>query len=175
MAILKVPVTSEDHIQGEENALITLVEYGDYECSFCGMAYLIVKKVQKHFDKQLRFVFRNFPLSEVHSFAEIAVETAEFAGDYDRFWEMHDLIYENQSRLSLSLLLELTEMLGLSVRNLELAIEKKVYKPKIQKDFLGGVRSGVNGSPTFFINDHRYNGVCEFEGLVSAIDSVLVK
>lgn len=175
MSILKVPVTSEDHIRGDVNALITLVEYGDYECPFCGMAYPIVKMVQKYFDKQLRFVFRNFPLTEVHPHAEVAAESAEFAGDNGRFWEMHDLIYENQKRLSSSLLRELTETLGLSVRDLELAIENNVYKPKIKKDFLGGVRSGVNGTPTFFINEHRYNGAVKFEGLISAIDSILVK
>jgi protein-disulfide isomerase len=173
MPILKVPVTTEDHVQGEENAWVTLVEYGDYECPFCGNAYPVVKKLQKHFDKQLRFVFRNFPLSQVHPYAEAAAETAEFAAANGHFWQMHDLIYENQSRLGIPLLLELTEQIGLSVRELELAIEKKTFKPKVQKDFLGGLRSGVNGTPTFFINEHRYNGAFDFESLAAGIGLVI--
>ena len=100
MATLKIPVNTEDHIQGNSHAIITLVEYGDYECPYCGMAYPVVKQLQKHFDKQLRFVFRNFPLTEAHPYAQIAAETAEFAASHNRFWEMHDLLYENQSSLS---------------------------------------------------------------------------
>jgi hypothetical protein len=96
MANLKPPVTSEDHIQGPEDAPVTLVEYGDYECPHCGRAYAIIKRVQKHFGKSLRFVFRNFPLSELHPQAESAAETAEFAGARGKFWEMHDLLFENQ-------------------------------------------------------------------------------
>src|SRR2546421_10571611 len=101
MSLLKVPVSLNDHIQGDENALVTLVEYGDYECPYCGRAYPVVKTVQKHFGPQLRFVFRNFPLTQIHPLAEPAAEAAEFAGSRGRFWEMHDGIYENQERLSL--------------------------------------------------------------------------
>jgi protein-disulfide isomerase len=104
MSLLKVPVSLNDHIQGDENALVTLVEYGDYECPYCGRAYPVVKAVQKHFGPQLMFVFRNFPLTQIHPLAEPAAEAAEFAGSRGRFWEMHDGIYENQERLSLPLL-----------------------------------------------------------------------
>ncbi len=173
MAQLKDPVITEDHIQGDNNASITLVEYGDYECPFCGMVYPIVKTIQNHFDKQLRFVFRNFPLTEAHPHAEMAAETAEFANDYKLFWEMHDLIYENQAQLSKSMLLGIGESLELPRNKLEFAIDKKLYAPKIRKDFMGGVRSGVNGTPTFFINEIRYNGPMDFESMVSAIQSVL--
>jgi protein-disulfide isomerase len=175
MSILKIPLTLDDHILGNENASITLVEYGDYECRHCKAARLTVKQTLKHFDKQLRFAFRNFPLAQMHPHAEMAAETAEFAASYERFWEMHDLIYENQDHLSTSLLLKLAETLELPVKGLELAIAQKVYEPKIQGDFKGGVRSGVNGTPTFFINDHRYNGPLILEDLIAAIDSVLVK
>ncbi|HEX6467050.1 MAG TPA: thioredoxin domain-containing protein, partial [Terriglobales bacterium] len=118
MAILKVPVTSADHIQGEEDAPVTLVEYGDYECPHCGRAYGIIKRVQKHFGRRLRFVFRNFPLNESHPNAENAAESSEFAAAHGRFWEMHDLLYENQEQLSLPALLELAESLGLSGKEL---------------------------------------------------------
>jgi len=100
MPNLRPPVMPEEHIQGPEDAPVTLVEYGDYECPHCGLAYSIIKRVQKRFGKSLRFVFRNFPLSELHPQAESAAETTEFAGVRGKFWEMHDLLFENQERLS---------------------------------------------------------------------------
>lgn len=171
MAILKIPVTSKDHIQGNGNALITLVEYGDYQCPYCGKAYPIIKQVQDHFGKDLRFVFRNFPLAEIHPLAEPAAECAEFAGEQDLFWQMHDLIYENQESLSIPLLFELADTLELSSDDLANAIENQIYQKKIHIDFIGGVRSGVNGTPSFFINDHRYNGPFQLEQIIEAIDA----
>src|SRR5580704_3514907 len=109
MSTLKVSVGPSDHIQGDPNAACTLVEYGDYECPHCGRAYPIVKRVQKHFGKRLAFVFRNFPLSEMHPNAEGAAEAAEFAGAHERFWQMHDALFENQDALGIPLLLELAE------------------------------------------------------------------
>jgi protein-disulfide isomerase len=175
MSTLKVPVTSADHIQGQINAPITFVEYGDYQCPYCGTAYPIVKKLQKHFKNDMRFVFRNFPLTNMHPQAEIAAETAEFADSHQRFWDIHDLIYENQNRLNLNFLFELVETLQLPAHELEVALEKKDFEPKVRHDFLGGVRSGVNGTPTFFINEQRYNGLVEYEDLVAAIDLLLAK
>jgi len=154
MSMLKVPVSPDDHIQGDEHALVTLVEYGDYECPHCGRAYPIIKEVQNHYGRRLRFVFRNFPLTQIHPLAEPAAETAELAGAHGRFWEMHDGIYEDQDRLSLKLLLELGKLLGLSGAS---------------------VRSGVNGTPTFFINGVRHDGLYEFEDLVSAIDARMLR
>lgn len=174
MTTLKVPVSTDDHIHGNENAPITLVEYGDFECPYCGMAHPIIKRLQKHFGNQLSFVFRNFPLSEIHPHAEVAAETAEYAGSHRRFWEMHDLLYENQDRLGMPLFLELADALNLPADDLENAIMNKKFESKIRKDFLGGVRSGVNGTPTFYINGQRYNGPIEFEELVFAIDAILV-
>src|SRR5258705_13165515 len=113
MATLKVPVGPEDHLQGDAQSPVILVEYGDYECPHCGHAYPIVKQVQKHFGKRLAFVFRNFPLNEVHPNAEGAAETSEFAAAEDRFWEMHDGLFENQEALSLPLLRELARELEL--------------------------------------------------------------
>jgi protein-disulfide isomerase len=173
MATLKVPVDSQDHVQGSPEAAITLVEYGDYECPHCGHAYPIVKQVQKHFGKRLRFVFRNFPLKEIHQMAESAAETAEFAGTKGKFWEVHDGIYANQEVLGLSLLLELAQMHSLSVQELRTALETREFERRVKEDFLGGVRSGVNGTPTFFINGHRHDGPFEFEDLVRAIDQRL--
>jgi protein-disulfide isomerase len=169
MTKLKVPVTPDDHVQGPENAEVTLVEYGDYECPHCGIAYPVVKRIQKHFGKRLRFVFRNFPLSESHPDAESAAETAEFAGAHGKFWEMHDLLFENQKRMSGALFLELTRKLQLSVPALSQALEDKQFEDRVRTEFSGGVRSGVNGTPTFFINGTRHDGPFDFADLVQAI------
>ena len=175
MATLKVPFTPEDHIQGDEHSPAILVEYGDYECPHCGRAYRIIQRVQKHFGKRLGFVFRNFPLKEMHPNAEVAAEAAEFAAAQARFWEMHDGIFEHQETLGLPLLLELAETVGLSVNDLKGALTRGEYAPRVKSDFIGGARSGVNGTPTFFINGHRHDGPFEFEDLVAAIDARLLK
>ena len=169
MATLKVPITAEDHTQGPENAEVTLVEYGDYECPYCGEAYPIVKEVQRQFGKRLRFVFRNFPLSQMHPHAEAAAEVAEFAGAQGKFWEMHDQLYENQARFGDALYLSLGEELGLSTTAMRKALKDGTFKARVRADFTGGVRSGVNGTPTFFINGHRHDSSFDFETLVSAI------
>jgi protein-disulfide isomerase len=171
--MLKVPVTAEDHIRGPKNAPVTLVEYGDYECPHCGRAHPIVEAVREHFGDTLRFVFRHFPLKEVHPHAEAAAEAAEYAGAHGRFWEMHDGIYENQDRLGLPLLFALAETLRLSEAALHQALVTGQFEPKVRADFLGGVRSGVNGTPTFFINDRRHDGPYEFEFLAAAIEARL--
>jgi protein-disulfide isomerase len=173
MGKLRVPVTQHDHIKGPANAPVTLVEYGDYECPACGAAYPIVNLVLKHFGPKLRFVFRHFPLTQVHPNAESAAECAEFAGAHGRFWEMHDGIYENQDRLSLPLLFALAKALGLSELELRNALMNEKYAPKVKADFLGGVRSGVNGTPSFFINGDQHEGTYAFEDLVPAIEEYL--
>jgi protein-disulfide isomerase len=129
------------------------VEYGDYECPHCGAAHPVVKRVQRHFGRELRFVFRHFPLTEIHSNAEAAAETAEFADAQQRFWDMHDLLFASQDRLGLSLLLGAARALGLSEQVLRKALVSETYAPKVQSDFMGGVRSGVNGTATFFVGD----------------------
>ncbi len=173
MSALKVAVGPEDHVQGNADAPCTLVEYGDYECPHCAHAYKIVKRVQKHFADRVRFVYRNFPLSEMHPRAEPAAEAAEFAATQGKFWEMHDLLFENQDRLGGELFSELAENLKLDAAALLKAVEQKQFKSQVQADFTGGVRSGVNGTPTFFINGQRHDGSFEYSDLVSAIEATL--
>jgi protein-disulfide isomerase len=173
VATLKVSLTAEDHAQGPESAEATLVEYGDYECPYCGQAYPIVKQVQKQFGKRLRFVFRNFPLSQMHPHAEAAAEVAEFAGAQGKFWEMHDQLYENQDRFGETLYLSLGEELGLSTTAMRQALKEGTFKARVRADFTGGVRSGVNGTPTFFINGHRHDSSFDFETLFSAIQQAM--
>jgi protein-disulfide isomerase len=175
MSQLKVPVSRNDHIAGPASAPVTLVEYGDYECPFCGLAHPTVKAVRDHYANDLRFVFRHFPLTQVHPLAEPAAETAEFAGDHSRFWEMHDALYEAQRWLSLPLLFNLASALGLSEIELRYALAQERYRPKVRNDFIGGVRSGVNGTPTFFVNAIRHNGPFDFENLAASIHAAFVR
>ena len=101
MSLLRVPVNSSDHVQGPDNAPVTLLEYGDYQCPHCGAAHPVVQRVQRYFSSRLRLAYRHFPLTEIHEYAEAAAETAEYAGFYGRFWEAHDMLFENQDRLGL--------------------------------------------------------------------------
>jgi protein-disulfide isomerase len=173
MTKLKIPVSADDHAEGPESAAVTLVEYGDYECPHCGRAYAIVKRIQKHFGKRLRFVFRNFPLTQSHPNAEAAAETAEFAAAHGKFWEMHDLLFENQEQLDSGLFLDLARKLGLSTPALSLALEEEHFADRVRADFSGGVRSGVNGTPTFFLNGVRYDGSWEFPELLLTVDEAV--
>jgi protein-disulfide isomerase len=173
MAQLRNPVTSADHVIGDDSAAVTIVEYGDYECPFCAAAHAIVKQVLTRHGRTLRFVFRHFPLVEMHPVAEPAAETAEFAGTQGLFWPMHDAIYANQPRLNIPLLIALAAALKLSTVDLRDALAQQRFAPKIQADFGGGVRSGVNGTPTFFLNGMRFDHPLGAAGLPEAIDATL--
>jgi len=171
MSTLKFPVSSDDHMRGAEDAACTLVEYGDYECPHCRAAYPVIKQVEKHLGKRLCFVFRNFPLTQIHQNAQAAAETAEFAASEGKFWEMHNLLFENQERLGEELYDELAAQLGLDTAKLRASLEEGSFTRRVRNDFTGGVRSGVNGTPTFFVNGQRHNGPADFEHLVEAIEA----
>jgi protein-disulfide isomerase len=171
MSDLKIPVTSSDHIQGNLKAMVTFVEYGDYQCPYCGEAYPVVKLLQQHFGKDLCFVFRNFPLTQMHPEAEPAAETAEFAGAHGQFWEAHDALYENQPLLGLPLYASIIKVLGLSEAELVQALNEHAYLPKIKADFEGGVLSGVQGTPTFFVNGQHHQGGYDLGSLAEAIEA----
>jgi len=173
MSELDMPVSGRDHTQGNNHAPVTLVEYGDYECPHCRAAHPVIKRVERHFGERLCFVFRNFPLTQIHANAQSAAETAEFAASEGKFWEMHDLLFENQERLGDDLFAELATQLGLDATKLRESLENGSYTSRVRNDFTGGVRSGVNGTPTFFINGQRHNGPADFEHLVKAIEAAL--
>lgn len=167
IATLTLPVSNKrDHIQGRSNAPVTLVEYGDYQCPYCGQAYPIVREIQNQLKRHLRFVFRNFPLAQVHPYAQQAAESAESAGGQKKFWEMHDILYENQQALDHYHLIEYASMLNLDVERFNNDLFSHKYAEHIREDFISGVRSGVNGTPTFFINGIRYNGPLDYEPLL---------
>ena len=175
MSTLKNSIGGEDHIQGDVNASCTLVEYGDYECPHCRAAHPVIKRVERHFGKRLCFVFRNFPLTQIHANAQSAAETAEFAASEGKFWQMHDLLFENQDRLGEDLYAELSTQLGLDAAKLKESLENGTYTGRVRSDFTGGVRSGVNGTPTFFVNGQRHNGPADFDHLVEAIEAAIAR
>jgi protein-disulfide isomerase len=168
-----MPVSARDHVQGPADAPVTLVEFGDFECPYCAAAHVIVKKVQEIMDDQLRFVFRHFPLTQIHPHAEPAAEASEAAGAQGQFWEMHDLLYENQPLLDPPHLVAYAEELGLEIERFVRELETGIYRERVREDFLSGVRSGVNGTPAFFINGVRYDGSWDIAPLVEALEASL--
>ena len=172
-AKLKPPVGANDHVQGPAKAPVTLVEYGDYQCPYCGEAYPIVKALQKRLGEQVRFVFRNFPLAEAHPHAEHAAEAAEAAAAQGKFWEMHDLLYENQAALEDEDLVRYAKALHLDVPRFVKEMEAHAYAERVRADFSSGVRSGVNGTPTFFINGARHDGPFDLGSLMAAIEEAV--
>jgi protein-disulfide isomerase len=169
---LTVPVDEgRDHVQGPADAAVTLVEYGDYECPYCGAAYPIVKELQARKGDRLRFVFRNFPITTSHPHAEQAAESAEAAAAQERFWEMHDVLYENQRHLEDEDLRAYAEQVGLDVERFGKELAEHVHAARVREDFMSGVRSGVNGTPTFYINGLRHDDSYELETLLAALES----
>jgi protein-disulfide isomerase len=166
---LTLPVSERDHVIGPATAPVTLVEYGDYECPYCGAAHPVTVQLVQLLGDDLRFAFRHFPMTQIHPHAGLAAEAAEAAGAQGRFWEMHDLLFENQQRLALADLLGHAQTLGLDVARFALELESHVHRPRVREDFLSGVRSGVNGTPTFFVNGVRHNGGWDLESMLAAI------
>ena len=164
-------VNAKDHVEGAENAQVTLIEYGDYECSYCGQAYPIVKKVQEEMGDKMQFVFRNFPLGQVHPHAQKAAEAAEIAATDDKFWEMHDLLYENQDALDEASLKDYAAQIGLDADKFAEDLDGGKYEEKVQADFMGGAENGVNGTPSFFINGTRLDGSWDYESLLAALQN----
>jgi protein-disulfide isomerase len=170
-ARLTVPVSEDsDHIQGPADAPLTLLEYGDYECPYCGQAYPIVKQLQKQLGDRLRFVFRNFPITTAHPHSEQAAEAAEAANGQGRFWEMHDYLYEHQQHLDDSDLHAYAEQLGLDLDRFDRDLADHTYAERVREDFMSGVRSGVNGTPSFYINGIRHDASYDYETLLSALE-----
>jgi protein-disulfide isomerase len=172
-AHLAVPVGAEDHVSGPEDASITLVEYGDYECPYCGQAYPIVKELQRLLADDLRFVFRNMPLANVHPHAQAAAEVAEAAGLQGKFWPMHDLLFENQRHLEEDSLLRYAASAGADTGELAEALAAGTTRQRVEADLEGALRSGVNGTPTFFVNGERYDGSWAFEPLRDYLKGLL--
>jgi protein-disulfide isomerase len=156
-ASLRPAITESDHIRGPIDAAIQLVEYGDFECPHCSKAAAVVNQLIAELGTRLCFVYRQFPLSKIHPHARKAAQAAEAAGAQGRFWEMHDLLFVKAPALEVARLVEYAGQLGLDVARFESELTSDAWAPRVQADIAGGVRSGVNGTPTFFINGQRHN------------------
>ena len=170
-AYLSLPVSDRrDHIRANPSGAVTLVEYGDFECPYCGQAYPIIEALLQQMGDDIRFVFRHFPLTQVHPDAQLAAEAAECAAAQGKFWEMHDALYENQDALDEQSLLRYAADLGLDMPRFEQELSQHTHLPRVREDFSSGVRSGVNGTPSFFINERRHDGPWDLESLMAAIE-----
>jgi len=164
---LTPPVTSADHIQGDSRAVMTLVEFGDYECSFCAAAQNTIKALQSEFGGRLRFVFRNFPLVQIHPNALAAALVAE-AADTGQFWRLHDLIYANPNDLDADSLLAYAREAGVSDDKVLAALEGSTLS-RVQRDIDSGELSRVQGTPAFFVNGHLHEGEWQGQALAHAL------
>lgn len=170
---LTLPVGERDHIQGPVNARVTLVEYGDFECPHCGRAHQVLEALRERQGDQYRLVFRHFPLKQIHPHAEPAAEASEAAGKRGQFWQMHDILFTHQPALNNLHLVQYAGELGIDTEWFVEALALHAFKDRVAEDFMSGVRSGVNGTPTLFLQGTRYNGSVDVESLSSAIDDAL--
>ena len=173
MTLLTAPVGPHDHALGPSNAAVTLVEYGDFECEFCGRAYPELKRLLEQVSGKVRFVFRHFPIPEDHPHAQHAAEVAEAAAAQGKFWEMHDLLYQHQAALSDDNLLGYARELGLDVARVQRELTAHTHRQHVREDFMGGVRSGVSGTPRFFINGRPHEEPGDVTTLAAALRRTL--
>jgi len=170
---LAVPVDKTDHILGPHTAKVTLVEYGDFECPNCNQAYPAVKLLLKHFEPQIRIVFRHFPLTEVHPHAQMAAEAAEAAGAQHKFWPMHDLLFERRGHLRREDLRHCAEQIELDLERFDYEINDQVYRQRVNEHIDSGKLSGVRGTPTFFLNGNTVDVSFGLEHLRQAVEGAL--
>lgn len=169
---LAVPVGPRDHIRGPKHAPVTMVEYGDFECPHCGRAYLIIDELRKALGRKMRLVYRHFPLTQIHPHAEHAAEASEIADAHGTFWQMHDTLFTHQRALDDPHLVGYAAAMGLETALFIRELTSHAFEERVRQDFISGVRSGVYGTPTFFLNEVRYDGPHDFDSLFAAIDMV---
>jgi protein-disulfide isomerase len=175
MSHLVLPIGPGDHILGDVNAPVTLLEYGDYECPYCGRAHPIVQEVLRRVGPEVRLVFRHFPLAQTHPHALMAAEAAEAAGGQGKFWAMHDTLFENQDALEFDDLVSYAEAVGVNRMRFVQDLEAHTYLQIVKRDFRSGVRSGVNATPTFFIEGERFDEDWDPEILTAALRAAILR
>ncbi len=168
---LTPPVGDGDRIRGAADAAITLVQYGDYDCPYTVRAHAVVRGLRKRLGERMRFVFRAFPLTRIHQHAQAAAEAAEAAAQGGRFWEMHDRLLEARRKLTTEDLKRYAEAVGLDVARFERDLAEHAHKAKVKEQLQSGLRSGVRGTPTYFINGVRHDGSHDFETLLAAMET----
>jgi len=172
---LALPVSERDHAMGPAAAPVTLLEYGDYECPDCGNAYPVVQRLIADLGPKFRFVFRNFPLRSVHPHAGVAALAAEAAAAQGKFWEMHALLYANQKNLDEVDLSRLALRAGVEIYRFEADLSGERFSKRVAEDYDSGEKSGVTGTPTFFINGQRYTGKKEYDPMRKAIEAAATR
>ena len=158
MSQLKLPITDRDHVRGPEEASIVLVEYGDYQCPFSAESESSLRLAERTLSSQIKRVFRHFPITQVHEYSFVAAMSAEAAGLQGKFWEMHELLFENQFLLGPDSFEEFALELKLDLQEFRDSLLSKTLANRIKQDFMSGVRSGVNGTPCLFLNGEKYEG-----------------
>ena len=172
-AQLAVPVGPRDHINGSASVSVTFVEYGDFECPYTRAAYPIIEELRRRSGAHVRFVFRNFPLAAVHPHAQHAAEAVEAAGGQGRFWEMYRSLFERQDLLTDEALIGYAESLGLDAARFARELRQHLYAPRVREDVASGIDSGVNGTPTFYINGRRHDAPYDLETLLGVVNAAL--
>jgi protein-disulfide isomerase len=173
MVRLKTPVNHSDHVLGKPSSRITLLEYGDFQCPYCAQADEVMTQIVEKFPSDVNFIFRNFPLKELHPDAMLAAQAAEAAAGQDKYWEMHRLLFERQETLEFEDLIEFADELKLDVQQFIHDIEETTYADKVADDIRSGMRSGVHSTPTFFLNGARYDGEWDIDTLSREIEKIL--
>jgi len=166
------PVSADDHSRGPDDATLIVVEYGDYQCPYCDAARIVVDELLRNFRGLLRFVFRNFPLADVHPHAKKAAEVAEAVGLQGKFWEMHDVLFDNQWQLDDDALLRYAAQVGADVHQMMADLGRGPLR-RVESDFESALRSGANATPTFFVNGVRYDGSLQYEPLANYLQEIL--
>jgi len=172
---MSLKITQTDHVQGSADAAVELIEYADYQCPYCRQAYYILREVKRQLGNDLKLVFRNFPLPELHPYAVHAAIAAEIANDYGKFWEMHDMLFENQEYLDDSHLLSYAKKIGLDPSKFEAGYEDDTYYNKVNSDYTSGIQNGVEGTPTFFINGEKFEGNWMNPSFIDYLKSMIKK
>jgi protein-disulfide isomerase len=166
-------ITGDDHVRGPAGAPVTVLEYGDFECPYCRGAFRDVRRLSDEHPAEIRFVFRNFPIPQLHPHAEQAAEAAEAAGAQGRYWEMHDVLLQPYSHLDTDSLVTYAEVIGLDIARFRRDLTDRVYAARIESDIAEGLRNGVNATPKFYVNGQRVDGKVPLENLVTMVESAV--
>lgn len=173
MSQLKKRLSGEDHVLGQIGAAVQIIEYGDFQCPFCAAAAPILDSLFSNYRNEVCLAFRHFPLSTMHPDAPMAAVASEAAAEQGKFWEMHHALFANQDELSIENILGIAEELDLNMKKFTKDLDREDLAEKVQMDFSSGVRSGVNGTPSLFINGVRYDGVPSYEALAALVEDLL--
>ncbi len=171
--IQKTEIAKDDWIRGRADVPVTLLEYGDFECPYCGMAYPVLEGLLKEDPETVRLVYRHFPITNIHPHALRAAEAAEAAGAQGKFWEMHGMLFTHRDQLEYDDLIDYAAAIGLNNKRFDREMRAETYQKEVKRDFRHGIEDGVNGTPTIFINRLRYDGPRDRNSMRATIAAIL--